>query len=75
MLNSIENDFNIKISHIKKEHLITYADLHVNGEIHKDPSDHLIIAHSITEKMPLISSDRRFPYYTDQGLDLIFNER
>ena len=75
MLNSIENDFNIKISHIKKEHLITYANLQVNGDIRKDPSDHLIIAHSITEKMPLISSDRRFPYYTNQGLDLIFNER
>ena len=75
MVNSIENDFNIRISHIKKEHLLTYANLQVNNDYHKDPSDHLIIAHSITEKMPLISSDQRFPYYTEQGLDLIFNKR
>jgi PIN domain nuclease of toxin-antitoxin system len=47
----------------------------VNNDYHKDPSDHLIIAHSITEKLPLISSDQRFPYYTEQGLDLIFNKR
>ena len=75
MVNSIENDFNIKISHIKKEHLLTYADLHVNNDYHKDPSDHVIISHAITSKIPLISSDRRFPYYQKQGLDLIFNER
>ena len=75
MLSSIENDFNIKISHIKKEHLMTYANLQINNDFHKDPSGHLIIAHSITERMPLISSDRKFTFYTDQGLDLVFNER
>ena len=75
MLSSIEDDFNIKISHIKKEHLMTYANLQINNDFHKDPSDHLIIAHSITERIPLISSDRKFTFYTDQGLDLIYNER
>lgn len=74
MVDAIEEDFNIKISPIKKEHLITYANLLTNSEQgHKDPSDHVIIAHSITEGMPLISSDRRFPFYTNQGLQLIQN--
>ena len=42
---------------------------------HKDPSDHVIISHSMTLGIPLISSDTRFPYYTRQGLNLIFNEK
>ena len=74
MVDAIEDDFNIKISPIKKEHLIPYANLLTNSEQgHKDPSDHVIIAHSITEGIPLISSDRRFPFYTNQGLQLIQN--
>ncbi len=76
MVDAIEDDFNIKISAIKKEHLKTYAKLRPNIEQgHKDPSDHLIIAHSITEKMPLISSDTRFDYYRNQGLDFIYNQK
>ena len=39
----------------------------------EDPSDHIIISHAITERIPLISSDTRFPFYTKQGLDLIYN--
>lgn len=44
-------------------------------EEHNDPSDHVIITHAITEKLPLISSDRKFEYYRAQGLELIFNEK
>jgi len=29
----------------------------------------------MTERMPLISSDRRFEFYRGQGLDLIFNRK
>ena len=76
MVTAIEDEYYIKILPVSKEHMKTYSKLSINSiDGHKDPSDHLIIAHSITEKMPLISSDRRFPYYTNQGLDLIFNER
>ena len=32
---------------------------------------HIIISHAITERMPLLSSDTRFPFYREQGLDLI----
>ena len=42
---------------------------------HKDPSDHVIIAHAITEHLPLISSDTRFGFYRSQGLDLVFNQK
>ena len=37
--------------------------------------EHLIIAHAITNRMPLISSDQKFKFYENQGLELIFNER
>jgi PIN domain nuclease of toxin-antitoxin system len=40
-----------------------------------DPSDHLIISQAITEGIPLISSDRKFHFYTQQALDFVYNER
>ena len=43
--------------------------------IDPDPSDHVIIAHAITNRMPLVSSDRKFKFYEDQGLELVFNEK
>lgn len=56
--------------------MMTYAQLRINeAQGHKDPSDHVIIAHAITEHLPLISSDTRFEFYRKQGLDLIFNQK
>ena len=76
MVTAIEDEYYIKILPVNKEHMKTYSKLSINSiDGHKDPSDHVIISHAITNKIPLISSDRRFPYYTNQGLDLIFNER
>ena len=76
MVSAIEDEYYIKILPVSKEHMITYSRLSINNiDNHRDPSDHVIISHAITNKLPLISSDRRFPYYTEQGLDLIFNER
>jgi PIN domain nuclease of toxin-antitoxin system len=60
------------IKYIKKEHLKTFANLPIVKN-HKDPSDRLIIAQAITEKVPLISSDTDFPLYRKYGLDLIEN--
>ena len=52
----------------------TYAQLELNEAMgHKDPSDHVIISQAITEHLPLISSDTRFPFYRKQGLELIEN--
>ena len=76
MVTAIEDEYYIKILPVSKEHMKTYSKMSINSiDDHKDPSDHVIISHAITNKIPLISSDRRFPYYTNQGLDLIFNER
>jgi len=74
MILSIESDLNMKILSLKKEHLFTYAQLEINtAQDHKDPSDHIIISQAISEKMPLISSDKKFQFYTKQKLDFINN--
>ena len=76
LVNSIEETFYIEILPIQKDVMQTYSRLNFNRTMnHKDPSDHVIISHAMTLKMPLISSDMRFSYYTRQGLDLIFNEK
>ena len=54
----------------------TYANLRINiAQDHNDPSDHVIIAHAITERIPLISEDSKFEFYKNQGLDLILNRK
>ena len=69
----IENTFGFDVKYVTREHLSTFAQLDtVDG--HNDPSDRLIIAQALTEKMPVISSDTKFPKYRKQGLNLIFNE-
>jgi len=76
LVNSIENEFYISILPLKKEHMMTYSRLRLNkAQGHKDPSDHVIISQALTEHLPLISSDTRFPFYRKQGLDLIFNKK
>ncbi|MCQ2323264.1 MAG: type II toxin-antitoxin system VapC family toxin [Paludibacteraceae bacterium] len=76
MIRAIEEEFFIQILPIKKEDLKTYAQLQLNeAQGHKDPSDHIIIAQAITEHIPLISSDTRFPFYRAQGLDLVYNTK
>ena len=76
MVLSIESEYGMKILPVKKEHLLTYARLSTNeAQGHRDPSDHIIISQAITERMPLISSDRKFHFYTEQDLDFVYNER
>ena len=75
MVNSIENDYYIQILPLEKEVMKTYSRLRINSAMgHKDPSDHIIISHAITNRLPLISSDHKFPFYRKQGLDLIENK-
>lgn len=76
MVESIPKEFYIEILPFKEEHLITFAKLRANvAKGHKDPFDHMIISHAITEKMTLVSSDQRFPFYRRQGLSLLYNEK
>jgi PIN domain nuclease of toxin-antitoxin system len=54
----------------------TFVNLRWNlAAKHTDTSDHLIIAHAITEHLPLISSDGKFDFYCKQGLNFIFNKK
>lgn len=68
------DELNYEIKPFTKHHVMAYAELAVSGE-HKDPNDHMIIAQSISDKMPLISSNHAFKYYQKQGLQLVFNKR
>jgi len=68
------DEYNIEIKPFTKHHVITYANLDL-FEDHKDPNDHMIIAQSISDKIPIISSDRKFKLYENQGLQLVFNKR
>ena len=72
MLTSIEQDYGIEILPLRRDTAFTYADLRLNEEQdHRDPSDHVIIAHAITEHLTLLSSDQKFAFYCNQGLDLL----
>lgn len=76
MVDAIREQFYIRILPVGEEQMDTYARLRINkAEEHKDPSDHIIIAHAITNGLPLISSDRKFKFYTKQGLELVFNKK
>ena len=72
MLTSIEQDYGIEILPLRRDTAFTYADLRLNEEQdHRDPSDHVIIAHAITEHLTLLSSDQKFAFYRYQGLNLL----
>jgi len=76
MTDAIQNDYYIEILPLKEEHMKTYSELEINtAQDHKDPSDHVIIAHAITEHLPLITEDSKFAFYKRQGLDLILNKK
>ena len=76
MIDSIQKDYGIRILQVDMEVMRTMSKLTINeAQEHFDPSDHVIISHAITLKLPLISSDRKFLFYQAQGLDLIYNER
>ena len=72
IFNFVENELGYTIKYIAKEHLNTLAKLPLIDE-HRDPSDRLIISQAITEKLPLISSDKQFPKYRKYGLEFILN--
>jgi len=67
-------ELDIGIKHTGDEHLLTLARLPLFPD-HKDQTDRVIVAQAITEKTPLISSDRKFVNYERYGLDFVFNKR
>lgn len=74
IVEAIEKELYIKILPFTKEHLHTLSKLTI-AEGHNDPADHAIISQAITEKLILVSSDRKFEHYTKQNLKFVFNKR
>ena len=72
VLKAVETELDIEFLPVRRDVGYAYSRLRLNfGQDHRDPSDHMIIAHAITERLPLLSSDDKFPFYREQGLDLI----
>ena len=69
----IDNETHFEIKYWRREHLHTLIDLPLFDD-HRDPFDRMILAHAITEKVPLISGDTKYPRYQKYGLELIANE-
>ena len=65
-IHAIES-MNIKIMPYKKEHLLTLAQLPLY-ETHRDPTDRMLIAQAITERVPIISTDGKFSLYKNLQL-------
>ena len=64
----------IETIYFNEHHFSQYLQL-VIADDHKDMNDHAIIAQSISDKIPVISSDNKFKLYISQGLDFVFNKR
>ena len=72
----VEDEYGISGLYLHKEHYETYSKLHINEvQDYFYPSDHLIISHAITNRIALISADTRFPWYRNQGLELIYDHK
>ncbi len=72
VIRTVEDDLGIEFMPLRPHVGYTYSTLTLNeAQDHRDPSDHIIISHAITEHLPLLSSDTRFPFYRKQGLELI----
>jgi PIN domain nuclease of toxin-antitoxin system len=68
------SELGYEIMPVTVKHLHAYAEL-VPAYDHNDPADHMIIAQAISDRIPLISCDKKFKNYTSQGLSLVFNRR
>jgi len=68
------DELNYEIKPFTKQHVMTYGQLSP-AEEHKDPNDHMIIAQAISDRIPVISSDKKFKSYENQGLQFVFNKR
>ncbi len=76
MLDDIRNIYFVDVLPLQEPVMKTYATLRINtAQDHRDPSDHVIISHALTLGIPLVSSDRKFPFYRAQGLDLVENRK
>jgi PIN domain nuclease of toxin-antitoxin system len=66
------DELGFSVDYFKKEHILTLGKLTPICD-HKDPVDHAIMAHAITNKVTLISSDSKMRFYQNQGLNFVWN--
>jgi PIN domain nuclease of toxin-antitoxin system len=66
------DEMGFSVDYFKKEHILTLGKLTPVPD-HKDPVDHAIMAHAITNKVALISSDGKMRFYGNQGLNFVWN--
>jgi PIN domain nuclease of toxin-antitoxin system len=66
------DELGFSVDYFKKEHILTLGKLTPISD-HNDPIDHAIMAHAITNKATLISSDSKMRFYGNQGLRFIWN--
>ncbi|GHT35686.1 twitching motility protein PilT [Bacteroidia bacterium] len=67
----------INILPIELKHIEALENLPIiqkEGKTHNDPFDRMLIAQAIANKLSIISSDSKFPFYKDCGLKLLVNE-
>ena len=55
---------NLTPEHLQTSTVLPFVNME-NGKPHKDPFDRMIIAISLTEQMPVISTDQNFPLYSN----------
>ena len=68
MLLAMKEEAMVDILPITERTMFTYSRLVLNeAQDHRDPSDHVIISHAITERLTLLSSDNKFPFYVIKG--------
>lgn len=74
MIEHILHDPSVSIDPVDTYVIRQMADLRINVvQHHNDPSDHIIISQAIAHHLTLISSDTKFPFYREQGLELVEN--
>ena len=74
LISRLRSLYGIETVFFNNFHYKQYLSLQI-VENHKDMNDHLIISQAISDKIPLISSDSKFPFYEKQELKCVFNKR
>lgn len=64
----------IEVKPVTMENIEMLASLPLVKD-HRDPNDRLIIAQAISDRIPLVSSDRKFHLYERFGLKYVYNKR
>lgn len=73
-LKAIVKQLPVKYLEYKEKHAFITSELNFVPN-HNDPNDLAIIAHAMGEKATLISTDKNFPLYQEQGTKIIHNQR